>query len=58
MTKWLRYFEFFRRDPRRDIDDEISTHIEMRVTDLRARGWRSREFTCHLKRGIEPSPRH
>jgi predicted permease len=39
MSKWLRYFEFFRRDPRRDIDDEISTHIEMRVSDLRARGF-------------------
>src|SRR5262245_57595684 len=38
MSKWLRYFEFFRRDPRRDIDDEIATHLDMRVADLRAQG--------------------
>jgi putative ABC transport system permease protein len=38
VNKWLRYFEFFRRDPRRDIDDEIRTHIEMREADLVARG--------------------
>jgi S-adenosylhomocysteine hydrolase len=24
VTKWLRYFEVIRRNPRRDIDDEIA----------------------------------
>lgn len=38
MSKWLRYFQFFQRDARRDIDDEIATHIAMRVADLRAQG--------------------
>jgi putative ABC transport system permease protein len=38
MTKWARYFEFFRRSPDRDIDDEIASHLEMRVADLRAAG--------------------
>lgn len=38
MSKWLRYFEFFRRDPARDLDDEMATHLEMRVADLRAQG--------------------
>ena len=36
--RWMRYFEFFRRDPRRDFDDEMRSHIEMRVADLVARG--------------------
>jgi len=30
----LRYFEFWRRDPRRDVDDEIQFHLEARVADL------------------------
>ena len=34
----LRYFEFWRRDPRRDIDDEIRFHLEARVADLIAKG--------------------
>jgi predicted permease len=38
MSKWLRYLEFFRKNPARDIDDEISSHLEMRIADLRARG--------------------
>jgi putative ABC transport system permease protein len=38
MNKWLRYLEFFRRDPARDIDDEMAMHIELRVADLRAHG--------------------
>lgn len=38
MSKWLRYLEFFGRNPKRDIDDEITSHIEMRETDLRAQG--------------------
>jgi putative ABC transport system permease protein len=34
----LRYFEFWRRDPRRDIEDEIQFHLEARVADLVAKG--------------------
>ena len=34
----LRYFEFWRRDPRRDVDDEIEFHMEARVADLVDRG--------------------
>ncbi|HEV8497242.1 MAG TPA: ABC transporter permease [Gemmatimonadaceae bacterium] len=40
---WLRYLNFWRRDPRRDVDDEIRFHIEMRVRDLVARGMASDE---------------
>jgi putative ABC transport system permease protein len=40
---WLRYLNFWRRDPRRDVDDEIRFHIEMRVRDLVARGMTSDE---------------
>jgi putative ABC transport system permease protein len=35
---WLRYLNFWRRDARRDVDDEIGFHIEMRERDLVARG--------------------
>jgi predicted permease len=38
VSKWLRYFEVIRRNPRRDIDDEIASHLELREADLRARG--------------------
>ena len=34
----LRYFEFWRRDPRRDVEDEIQFHLEARVADLIAKG--------------------
>ena len=34
----LRYFEFWRRDPRRDVDDEIEFHLEARIADLVAKG--------------------
>jgi len=36
--RWLRYLEFWRRDPQRDVDDEIAFHLEERVADLIARG--------------------
>ena len=36
--RWLRYLEFFRRDPRRDFDDEMRSHLEHRIADLTARG--------------------
>ena len=39
----LRYFEFWRRDPRRDIDDEIQFHLEARAADLTAKGLSSDE---------------
>ena len=38
MTNWLRYFAFWRRDPRVDAQDEIRFHLEMRERDLVARG--------------------
>lgn len=36
--RWLRYLELRRRDPRRDVDEEIQFHIEERVADLVRRG--------------------
>jgi putative ABC transport system permease protein len=36
--RWLRYLDFWRRDPKRDVDDEIEFHLEARVADLVARG--------------------
>jgi putative ABC transport system permease protein len=38
MNNWLRYFQFFRRDPRADVADEVRFHIEMRTRDHIARG--------------------
>jgi putative ABC transport system permease protein len=38
MNKWLRYLNFFRRDPRVDAGDEVRFHIEMRTRDYVARG--------------------
>jgi predicted permease len=38
MSTWLRYFAFWKRDPRRDATDEIRFHLDMRVKDLVARG--------------------
>jgi predicted permease len=38
MSAWLRYFSFFRRDPRADAADEVRFHIEMRIRDHIARG--------------------
>lgn len=38
MTNWLRYFAFWRRDPRIDAQDEIRFHLEMRERDLIERG--------------------
>jgi putative ABC transport system permease protein len=36
--RWLRYLDFWRRDPKRDVDDEIAFHLETRVADLVTRG--------------------
>ncbi|HEU4994217.1 MAG TPA: ABC transporter permease, partial [Gemmatimonadaceae bacterium] len=38
MSAWLRYFNFFRRDPRADAGEEVGFHIEMRTRDYLARG--------------------
>jgi putative ABC transport system permease protein len=38
MSAWLRYFGFFRRDPRADAAEEVRFHLEMRIRDLIARG--------------------
>jgi len=37
-SNWVRYLEFWRRDPRRDVDDEIQFHLDARIADLIARG--------------------
>jgi predicted permease len=50
MSKWLRYFEFFRRDPRRDIDDEIAMHLDLRVAHLRAQGMTHEAATERARR--------
>ena len=34
MSTWLRYFAFWRRDPKHDARDEIGFHLDMRVRDL------------------------
>lgn len=34
MSAWLRYFAFWRRDPRHDARDEIGFHMDMRIRDL------------------------
>jgi len=36
----LRWFQPTRRDPKRDVDDEIQFHLEARVADLIERGAR------------------
>src|SRR5688500_20055771 len=38
MSAWLRYFSFFRRNPRADAAEEVRFHIEMRIRDLVTRG--------------------
>jgi putative ABC transport system permease protein len=38
MSAWLRYFSFFRRDPRVDAAEEVRFHLETRIHDLIARG--------------------
>ena len=38
MSAWLRYFAFWRRDPRHDARDEIGFHLDMRIRDLMAAG--------------------
>ena len=38
MSTWLRYFAFWKRDPRLDARDEIGFHLDMRIRDLMARG--------------------
>src|SRR5262249_28379400 len=45
-----RYFEFFRRDPRRDIDDEIAVHLDLRVEHLRAQGMTAEAATERARR--------
>ena len=37
-SKWRRYLRFWRPDPERDVDDELRTHLELRVAALVARG--------------------
>src|SRR5688500_2470690 len=38
MSSWLRYFSFFRRNPRADAAEEVRFHLEMRIRDLVALG--------------------
>jgi predicted permease len=37
-TRWSRFRSLFGLDPRRDVDDELSFHIEMRIRELVERG--------------------
>lgn len=37
---WRRYARFFGPDPAADVDDELRFHLDSRVEDLLARGWR------------------
>lgn len=36
--KWRRYLRFWRQDPERDVDDELRTHLELRIADLQQLG--------------------
>jgi putative ABC transport system permease protein len=36
--RWLRWFQPTRRNPKRDVDDEIQFHLEARIADLVTRG--------------------
>ena len=47
--RWLRYLEFFRRDPRRDFDDEMHAHLDHRVADLTARGLTPERATAQAR---------
>ena len=38
IPKWRRYLRFWRQDPERDVDDELRTHLELRVADLQQLG--------------------
>jgi putative ABC transport system permease protein len=43
VPKWRRYLRFWRPDPAADVDDELRTHLELRVAELRAGGLPSAE---------------
>ena len=36
--RWLRWFQPTRRDPQRDVDEEIQFHLDARIADLVSRG--------------------
>ena len=36
--RWLRWFQPTRRDPKRDVDEEIQFHLDARIADLISRG--------------------
>ena len=36
--RWLRWFQPTRRDPKRDVDEEIQFHLDARIADLVSRG--------------------
>src|SRR5687768_5994971 len=38
VARWRRYLRFLRRDPEADVDDELRTHLELRIADLVRRG--------------------
>jgi len=44
---WFRYFTFWRRDPRAELDQEIAFHFEARVDEYIARG-----FDAHAARAL------
>ena len=38
VPKWRRYLRFWRPDPEGDVDDELRTHLELRIAELRRGG--------------------
>jgi putative ABC transport system permease protein len=48
--RWLRYLDFWRRDPKRDVDDEIQFHLDERVADLMRHGLAADEARARAER--------
>jgi len=59
-TRWRRFRGLFGLDPRRDVEDELSFHLEMRIRELVERGEppaRARELALRRFGNIESSRR-
>jgi predicted permease len=57
-TRWRRFRGLFGLDPRRDVEDELSFHLEMRIRELIDRGEspkRARELALHRFGNLEHS---
>jgi predicted permease len=60
MGRWRRFRGLFGPDPRRDVEDELSFHLEMRIRELLERGEspaRARELALRRFGNIEDSQR-